>query len=246
MAHIPLGFQAGLLVVKPSQEVFDIVVDVIRKGDYVEGFGRDNGWGGGGYGGFVGAMAMQGLMAYIYDVILYDTWVEINQCRYNHIGMDVLYRSQPSFRSNHPKVGKCRNDRDYCEDCMSTDVSKIYNVHYNQCRKPWNCIGEGSKTRTDKLAIPEDAVHLSHCLELQTIWHKTRSDLEAQLYQLTKDPTILEGSVGNYSRDVFQGHCHAYGGQDYIQLTGSKESFRRIPELYQEQSKQLATTATAA
>jgi len=50
-------FQAGFLVTKPNQEIFDVIVDVIRAGDYVEGYGRDNGWGGAGYGAFVGAMA---------------------------------------------------------------------------------------------------------------------------------------------------------------------------------------------
>jgi len=50
-------FQAGFLVTKPNQEVFDVLVDVVRKSDYVEGYGRDNGWGGAGYGAFVGAMA---------------------------------------------------------------------------------------------------------------------------------------------------------------------------------------------
>jgi hypothetical protein len=35
----------------------------------------------------------------------------------------------PSFRANHPKAGQCRNDLDYCEDCMATEVDKIYNVH---------------------------------------------------------------------------------------------------------------------
>jgi hypothetical protein len=128
------AYQAGFLISKPNQQVFDITVDVIRKGDYVPGYGRDNGWGGQGYGAFVGAMAMQGLLAYTYDVLFYDTWVELNQCRFNHMGMDVLYRNDPSFRPGHPKVGKCRNDRETCEDCMHTQVSKLYNIHYTQCR----------------------------------------------------------------------------------------------------------------
>lgn len=98
------GYQAGFLVAKPNPVVFDIIVDVIRKGDFVEGYGRDNGWGGQGYGGFVGAKAMQGVLAYVYDVLLYDSWVELNQCRYNHMGMDVLYRAPPAFQKNHAKV----------------------------------------------------------------------------------------------------------------------------------------------
>jgi hypothetical protein len=128
------AYQAGFLIAKPNQQAFDITVDVVRKGDYVPGYGRDNGWGGQGYGAFVGAMAMQGLLAYTYDVLFYDSWVELNQCRFNHMGMDVLYRNDPAFRPGHPKVGKCRNDRDTCEDCMHTEVSKIYNIHYTQCR----------------------------------------------------------------------------------------------------------------
>lgn len=98
------GFQAGFLVIQPNRDVFDILVDVLRKGDYVDGYSRENGWGGLGYGGFVGAKAMQGLLAYVYDVLLNDTWVELNQCRFNHFGMDVRFRAASGFRANHPKV----------------------------------------------------------------------------------------------------------------------------------------------
>jgi len=55
------GYQAGFLVVRPDKQVFDEIVAVIKKGDYVEGFQHENGWGGAGYGGFVGAMAMRKL-----------------------------------------------------------------------------------------------------------------------------------------------------------------------------------------
>jgi hypothetical protein len=100
------GFQASFLVIKPSRQVFDLILDVIRKGDYVDGYGRDNGWGGQGYGGFVGAKTMQGLLAYVYDVLLYDSWMELNQCRFNHIGMDVKFNGLAGFRKGHPKVRK--------------------------------------------------------------------------------------------------------------------------------------------
>ena len=99
-------YQAGFLVARRDPTVVDEVVKVIKKGHYVPGFGRDNGWGGKGYGGLVGAMAMQGLMAYYYDHVRPNTAVELNQCRFNHMGMDVLYRHPPNFRKNHKKVGK--------------------------------------------------------------------------------------------------------------------------------------------
>jgi hypothetical protein len=54
--------------------------------------------------------------AYGYDILVPDTWVEWNQCRYTYIHGDVvdtLYRAMPSFRKHHPKVGQYRNDLDY-------------------------------------------------------------------------------------------------------------------------------------
>ncbi len=225
-------FQAGFLVVRPDPSVFDQIVEVIKEGHYVEGFSRNNGWGGLGYGSLVGAMAAQGLIAYVYDTLFNNTWVELNQCRYNHMGMDVLYRSQPSFRNKHPKVGKCRNDLDYCEDCQITDLEKIYNIHYTQCRKPWNCIGEGDSTVFEKSSIPEDSVKLDHCMELLTVWHNMRTSLETQLYELTGDEVIQEGQVGTYKNQVFHGHCKANGQSHYLPLRMKPESRKRIKELY--------------
>ena len=78
---------------------------------------------------------VQGLLAYYYDVVRPNTAVELNQCRFNHMGMDVRYRHPPNFISRKvKKVGKCRNFKDECEDCMITDVSLIYNVHYTECK----------------------------------------------------------------------------------------------------------------
>lgn len=62
-----------------------------------------------------------GFVAYFYDKIRPNTAVELNQCRYNHMGMDVLYRKEPNFRPNLPGVGGCRNGEEECEDCMVTD-----------------------------------------------------------------------------------------------------------------------------
>lgn len=225
-------FQAGFLVVRPDLTVFDQIVEVIREGHFVEGFSRSNGWGGLGYGGLVGAMAAQGLMAYVYDTLFNNTWVELNQCRYNHMGMDVLYRNQPSFRAKHAKVGQCRNDLEYCEDCQTTNVDQIYNIHYTQCRKPWNCIGEGDSTVFEKSSIPEDSVHLDHCMELLTIWHNVRTSLETQLYALTGDETIRNGQAGLYTHHVFQGHCKANGQSEYLPISATPESRKRINELY--------------
>lgn len=237
------GYQAGFLVVKPNQTVFEEIVNVILNDDYNPGYGRDCGWGSKGYGVFVGAMAMQGLMAYYYDIYQPNTWVELNQCRFNHMGMDVLYRSQPNFQARHAKRGMCRNDLDYCEDCQTTAMENIYNIHYTQCRKPWNCIGEGLSTNPDKSSIPEDSVVLSHCMELQSVWHGHRRDLERALaaHVGTEDnkrqketASIVAGQAGDYKKEVFQGHCRGNGQTNYLALAGGQQQLLlRIPELYQ-------------
>jgi hypothetical protein len=229
------GYQAGFLVIQPDPTVLDELKAIIRKGDYVEGFQRANGWGGLGYGGFVGAMAMQGLLAYYYDVYRPNSWMELNQCRFNHMGMDVLYRSQPAFRPHHKKKGMCRNDLDYCEDCMHTPLEQIYNIHYTQCRKPWNCIGLGSNMEgSDKKSIPEDSVHFDHCMELLTVWHSHRSDLERKLLALTGDETLEKGRSSDYNKPVFQGHCSGEGQESYHVLSeqGRPETWKRLGELY--------------
>jgi hypothetical protein len=69
-------------------------------------------------------------------------------------------------------------------------------------------------------------------MEIMTLWHNVRTDLEDKLQQLTGDRTISQGRSGNYKKDIFQGHCTANGGAGYLPLTGEKSSFRRLSELY--------------
>jgi hypothetical protein len=257
-----VGYQAGFLVARTNPVVTDELIEIIRQGHYVESNNvATMGWGGLGYGGFVGAMAMQGLLAYYYDIIAPDTWVELNQCRYNHMGMDVMYRSPPNFKVGHVNRGKCRNNRNECEDCMHTELELIYNIHFTQCRKPWNCIGEGNsqlpsakkrrprtKTAAEKLLIPEDSVHLDHCMQLQTIWHGHRKDLESKLQalivqrdeggggeenQTTTTAAIDAGRQGDYKKEFFQGHCKGNGPDQYLLFSsGNADLIKRIPELY--------------
>jgi hypothetical protein len=61
---------------------------------------------------------MQGLVAYYYDFVNKDNAVELNQCRHNHMGMDVLYRHEPNYSPGRVKkefLGGCRNTLKYCE-----------------------------------------------------------------------------------------------------------------------------------
>jgi hypothetical protein len=213
------GFQAGFIVLRPSQTVFDEIVQVIKTAEYVEGFSRQNGWGGKGYGGFIGAKAMQGLLAYYYDHIRPGNWVELNQCRYNHMGMNLKVN------------GKCRNNQAQCEDCMDTPMDEIYNIHFTKCRKPWSCIGEVGKGVT---FLPEGEIHADHCLALHKIWHDHRSDLELKLMGLTGDMDIRTGMMGLYKKESFQGHCGAHG--EYLPISAKEPTLQQISELYNPQS----------
>jgi hypothetical protein len=233
----PPAYQAGFLVARRDPSVLDELVNIIKVGNYSEGWGWNYGWGNKGYGGYVGAMAMQGVIAYYYDHIRPNTAVELNQCRYNHMGMDVLYRKQPNFRKKIPGVGGCRNGLAHCEDCMMTEMDKIYSVHYTMCRKPWQCQATGISGGKDQggaraTAINTDTVNLDHCLGLVRQWHELRSDFEKKLYELTKDESIQNGTIGEYKPEVFGGHCQGDGNSNYLVLSAEEETFRRIQELY--------------
>lgn len=236
------GYQAGFMVGRRNPQVFDEVIEVIREGNYSEGYGMTAGWGGKGYGGYVGAMAMQGLMGYYYDHVRPNTAIELNQCRYNHMGLDVRYNAHPYFNKRWGRKGQCRNNNpdDICEDCMVTKTDKIYNIHYTQCRKPWSCIAVGAKgglkpggEKKKDYAIDLNAVNLEHCMVLHQLWHSLRIDLENKLFDLTGDQSILsEGRNGTYRSEVFRGHCYDDGAHGYVRLAGKEESYARFHELY--------------
>lgn len=236
-------FQAGFLVARTNPQVTEDVAEIIRTEKFVDPNGdqaiHGSGWGGLGYGAYVGAMAMQGLMAFYYDQHADGEWIELNQCRYNHMGMDAKMRGEPNFVMKHR--GKCRHKGPYCEDCKVTPVDQIYNIHYTQCRKPWLCIDQGNqniprivrqRTRRDKLLLPVTSVNVPHCLELAQIWHGHRSDLENKLAKLTGDPTIEFGRNGTHSRQVFEGHCNELGPEGYLAINAKPESLLRLKELY--------------
>lgn len=231
-------YQAGFVVAGHNPDLLQEAIDIVKEGDFKEGYELRNGWSSAGYGGFVGAMAMQGLMAYYYDIVRPNTAVELNQCRFNHMGMDVRYRHPPNFYSRKKKkVGRCRTNRDECEDCMTTNVNLIYNVHFTQCRKPWNCIGIGHAGGRipggpPATAIDTDAGNFDHCMELVEKWHSLRSDLEKAMYALTKDKTVMRGVLGLHKREIFHGHCTGEGGSNYTQIQARPGTFERMEELY--------------
>ena len=47
-------YQAGFVVARHNPEVLQEAINIVRKGDFKEGYSLHNGWGSAGYGGFVG------------------------------------------------------------------------------------------------------------------------------------------------------------------------------------------------
>ena len=223
------AFQAGFIVLKPDLEVFGHILEVIKEGNYVEGFSRENGWGGKGYGGVYGSMGVQGLTAYFYDEIRPNTTVELNGCRYNHMGADILYRNVPNFIKRYKDLhGKCRRGTEGCENCQTTDLALIKNIHFTNCRKPWSCVGEVSN-KTDDLkasaAIDPRTADYNHCMEVIQLWHAMRTDLEVTLLQCTGKSAISDGQKGSYKQDVFMGHCDKNGADGYLPIAMAEEIF---------------------
>lgn len=185
-----------------------------------------------------------GLLAYFYDQIRPGTSIELNQCRFNHMGMDVLYRGAPSFNSRSKYVGKCRNNRGMdCEDCQVTPLDQIYSIHYTQCRKPWNCIGESSRARNgEKEGIPADSVIVDHCLALSRTWNEYRSDLEQKLLNKTGNSIFSSARDGSYMKEVFQGHCRDFGGKNYIPIAKGTKWHEQMQGLYDTELSGTGTT----
>ena len=81
-------------------------------------------------------------------------------------------------------------------------------------------------------AVNTDVAHLDHCMMLLQKWHAVRLDLETQLFNLTGDSSIMDGTTGTYKSDVFLGHCTEDGFGGYLNLAGTNESFSRFSEMY--------------
>ena len=50
-------YQAGFLVARRDPSIIEDALNVVREGNYVDSFSSENGWGGKGYGAFVGELS---------------------------------------------------------------------------------------------------------------------------------------------------------------------------------------------
>ncbi|KAL9180879.1 hypothetical protein ACHAXT_011332 [Thalassiosira profunda] len=186
------GVQGGFLVVRPNETTFEEYVDIVLEGDYRSG----KGWGGK-YGYFFGGMQIQGICAYYYGERRPDAGIELNRCRIN--AMVDNPRFGPDDRK---RPGQCRDGRERCEDCRTTDVTDVLSAHFTICQKPWECRTHWENDR-------------SLCARLHGEWFRIRRSFEEAR---TDDDGLrqLPPLEGAFEPDRYHGYCTKPGRQGYL------------------------------
>jgi hypothetical protein len=209
------GVQGGFVVARPSMSYFEKYLEFIKEGNYIRGRGNGTGWYGLGYGGFQGAMAYQGAVAYFYDQLAKNTAVELNGCVWNQVVADVIWRGPTKMEHanqcrDHPRQGETfeqntpENNR--CQDCRAFPVEKTKSAHYTACKKPWECtIPFPRKSRnTDQQTRLDNLTNITTCGLLTRKWFDLRREFEEQLEKASgvvpakRDGTFEKGSFGGY------------------------------------------------
>ncbi|KAL7538313.1 hypothetical protein ACHAXR_008477 [Thalassiosira sp. AJA248-18] len=213
MAHASMkhaGAQGGFLVLRPSIDVYNEFVSIIRKGDFREG----GGWGGLGFGPFYGSMTFQGIIPYFYDHLHPGTGVELNHCVYNNMADNP--RDKPT--RNDIVSGRCRDGykrpdkHDECEDCRSRPMEDVVTTHFTLCQKPWECLPQDGNRIQERL-----------CRKFHGEWYRVREHLETSMWgrksvQLTNVEDMEKSRGGNYQVEHFRGYCKKHGKNGYIKI----------------------------
>ena len=219
--------QGGFVVARPSVEHFRMYQDFIRKGDYRPGRGPGSGWAGLGYGGFQGAMAYQGVLAYFYDQVYPGHSVELDVCYWNQVVADVIWRG-PARRDEF--YGKCRDyppdgnfedntpEKGGCHDCRVVPVEQTRTAHYTACKKPWECRIPEPRNPRDKSQVErlQELTNITTCMLLFAEYFSYRKDIEEKIRPLAGHASV--SFTGNFHSDAFLGYCEGPGRYSPIKL----------------------------
>ena len=228
--------QGGFLVARPDKAVFDRYIQFIKEGNYNKGRGDGSGWGGLGYGGFQGAMAYQGVVAYYYDILSPNTAVELNVCRWNQVAADVIHRGPEKMEEHHmqcreyPRKKLPDGKPDFasnteCEDCRNTPIEFVKTVHYTACKKPWECkIAHPRNPRDQKQKYRlQNLVNVTMCMDLVREWFELRKDFEDELQSASGGKAELSFREGAFESQYFLGYCSGDGR--YVQMKPPPDDF---------------------
>ncbi len=237
--------QGGFLVARPDKSVFDEYIKFIKEGNYKAGRGDGSGWYGMGYGGFQGAMAYQGVVAYYYDQLAPNTAVELNVCRWNQVAADVIWRGPERYNEHHlqcrdyPRAKLANGEPDYasntkCEDCRKTPIEQVKTVHYTACKKPWECQIANPRVPRDKRQVYrlQNLVDIDNCSKLVREWFQLRQEFEDAL-EIASDGRVKPSPrYGEYYKEYFMGYCKGgRNGGGYIAIEPPPDDFD-IKKLY--------------
>jgi hypothetical protein len=197
-----MGVQGGFLLVKPSRDDFDRMLELIRSGG--DGYTIEDGWGGKdvGYGGYYGAGTIQGLTSYYYGHVgNFSRAVELNRCYYNNMA------DNPHFYNTQLRQTLCTTLEPNltCQDCRITPLEDIFTAHFTVCGKPDWC----------GIVRPDERPNARLCMELFREWHRIRLSLEMEwmrrfppytpeLVHIDTTDESMDQRLWSYSH----GHCH--------------------------------------
>ena len=195
-----VGFQGGFFIIRPSQKAFNQYINLLLEGNFQPYLGWE-----GVYGGYYGAMQIQGIMSYFYDHFHPTTAVELNRCYYNN-----MVDNPRSIIGEHK--GKCRvGGGSVCEDCRVKKMSEIKLVHFTECKKPWDCgVEDGS--------VDRGGTEMGLCNEFYKRWFWVRRELEKSW-----NYAVYQENHGNVSRSHwiyhnYFGYCTMQGSKGYKEL----------------------------
>lgn len=100
----------GYLVIRPNEEHYNAMVEVIKEGDFRDG----SGWKGTGNGWVYGGRTIQGILPYYYLEVAKDAHIEVERCKYN----------------NMVEIARCQRWR----------YEEVTSNHFTVCQKPWRCL----------------------------------------------------------------------------------------------------------
>jgi hypothetical protein len=186
-------FQGGFFIIKPSIEVYNEFVDIVREGDYhIKG-----GWGKK-VGPFYGGMTIQGLLPWYYEYLHPGRAVELNRCAYNNMS------DKPKLERDNG-TERCRTNEETCEDCRFRPKDQITTFHFTICLKPWSCLRYRSQQENFKL-----------CREMNHQWYIYRSRLEQSWGRSGHGD-------GDFNPDHYLGFCKQEGMKGYIPMVMPRE-----------------------
>jgi hypothetical protein len=127
-----VGLQSGFLLVRPNPTSFDEMLDLVRQGNF------HNGWYDGNvhYPPFSGAAQSPGLLAFYYGHYHQDKMIELDPCMHNNYAQNP---KDPEGKCRFPINGTCEND------CRTKDISELYSAQFKFCYKPVRCIENAAR-----------------------------------------------------------------------------------------------------